>query len=79
MIWGAYGAENPSDGGIRWHDVSEPANRAASENRRSRPRKSRRTKAPPAGFEPALPAPEAEAKEILDPYLYASWLFLGAE
>jgi hypothetical protein len=30
MIWGAYGAENPSDGGIRWHDVSEDANRAVS-------------------------------------------------
>ena len=27
MIWGAHGAENPSDGGIRWHDVSEAVNR----------------------------------------------------
>jgi hypothetical protein len=31
MIWGAYGVGNPSDGGIHWHDVSEPANRTVSE------------------------------------------------
>ena len=35
--------------------------------------------APPAGFEPALTAPESEAKEILDLYRPASLVFLGAE
>jgi hypothetical protein len=27
MTWGAYGAEHPSDNGIRWPNVSEDSNR----------------------------------------------------
>jgi hypothetical protein len=61
MIWGAYGVGNPSDGGIRWHDVSEPCQPDSQRNRRSRPRKAWTKGAPPAGFEPALTAPEADA------------------
>ena len=30
MTWGTYGGRNPSQDGIRWHDVSEDVLRAAS-------------------------------------------------
>jgi hypothetical protein len=31
MIWGAHGAQNPSDGSTRWHDVTERDNGHFSE------------------------------------------------
>jgi hypothetical protein len=30
MTWGTYGGRNPSQDGIRWHDVSEAVNRPIS-------------------------------------------------
>ena len=60
--WGAYGAQDPSDGSIRRHPVSENDNQCNSRSRRSRSAfDPAHEVAPPAGFEPALTAPEAVA------------------
>jgi len=56
-VWG----RKLSADGIRWHRLSGRSNRQSTDSRRSEPEFRRSWKAPPAGFEPAHTAPEADA------------------
>ena len=61
MTVGAYWARNLASGGTRWHDVSQPVTGAFQCHARSVGYSRGYEVAPPAGFEPALTAPEAVA------------------
>ena len=61
MTVGAYWARNLADGGIRWHELSQPVNREFRRRTRSACDFRGYEEAPPAGFEPAHTAPEADA------------------
>jgi CheY-like chemotaxis protein len=58
---GAYWARNLADGGNRWHEVSQPVIREFRRHARSVHDCRGYEGAPPAGFEPAHTAPEADA------------------
>ncbi len=58
---GAYWARNLASGGIRWHDLSQPVTGPFRHHARSEDDSQGYGMAPPAGFEPALTAPEAVA------------------
>ena len=61
MTVGAYWARNLADGGNRWHEVSQPVTREFRRHARSGRDFRGYGEAPPAGFEPAHTAPEADA------------------
>jgi len=54
MIWGAYGAQNSSQGGMRRRDASENDIHVIPNHRRSEDIRPSYQGTPPAGFEPAL-------------------------
>ena len=56
---GAYWARNLASGGIQWHELSKPVTAAFRHHARSGEDSRGCEVAPPAGFEPALTAPEA--------------------
>jgi hypothetical protein len=58
---GTYWERNLADGGIRWHELSQPVTQRFSQNTRSAGISRDYEEAPPAGFEPAHTAPEADA------------------
>jgi len=58
---GAYWAQNLADGGIRQHKLSQPVTRGFRSRARSVTVFRAYGEAPPAGFEPAHTAPEADA------------------
>jgi hypothetical protein len=58
---GTHWGQSPSDDGIRRRAASNPDNRHFSETAGQSQERPRHTKAPPVGFEPTLPAPEADA------------------
>ena len=61
MTVGAYWARNLASCGIRCHRLSQPVTGAFWHHARSEGDSRGYEVAPPAGFEPALPAPEADA------------------
>ncbi len=61
MTVGAYWARNLASGGIRWHELSQSVTGGFRHHARSRDDSRGYEVAPPAGFEPALTAPEAVA------------------
>ncbi len=61
MTVGAYWARNLAPDGIQWHGLSQPVTRKFRHHGRSRDDSRGYAVAPPAGFEPALTAPEAVA------------------
>ena len=61
MTVGAYWARNLADGGIRWHELSQPVTQEFQRRARSACDFRGYGEAPPAGFEPAHTAPEADA------------------
>jgi CheY-like chemotaxis protein len=58
---GAYWGLNLADGVIRWHELSQPVTERIRRNARSVHDYRGYNEAPPAGFEPAHTAPEADA------------------
>ena len=61
MTVGAYWARNVASGGILWHELSQPVTGPFRHHARSAGDSQGYGMAPPAGFEPALTAPEAVA------------------
>ena len=61
MTVGAYWGRNLASGGIQWHGLSQPVTGAFRHHARSTGDSRGYEVAPPAGFEPALTAPEAVA------------------
>ena len=61
MTWAAYGPQHPSQDNIRWRAVTKRDNGHFARNRRPEAVRRWTEGAPPAGFEPALTAPEAVA------------------
>ena len=61
MTVGAYWGRNLASGGIRRHDLSQPVTKLFRRHARSASDSRGYEVAPPAGFEPALTAPEAVA------------------
>ena len=61
MTVGAYWARNLASGGIRRHDLSQPVTEGFRRPARSGGDSRGCEVAPPVGFEPTLPAPEADA------------------
>ena len=58
---GAYWARHLASGGIRRHDLSQPVTEEFRRPARSGEDSRGCVVAPPVGFEPTLPAPEADA------------------
>ncbi len=58
---GAYWGRNLASGNIRWRELSQPVTETFQRNTRSGVNCRRYEVAPPVGFEPTLPAPEADA------------------
>ena len=61
MTVGAYRARNLATGCIRWHELSQPVTEEFRRPARSGGDSRGYEVAPPVGFEPTLPAPEADA------------------
>ena len=61
MTVSAYWARNLTADGIQWHGLSQPVTGAFWHHTRSKGDSRGYEVAPPAGFEPALTAPEAVA------------------
>jgi hypothetical protein len=57
---GMYWGQSPSPNGIQWHAVTKRDNGHFSETA-GQTQEKRSRGAPPVGFEPTLPAPEADA------------------
>jgi hypothetical protein len=66
MTVGAYWARNLAPGGIRRHDLSQPVTGEFRHHARSEGNSRRYEVAPPAGFEPALTAPEGNSIQVSD-------------
>ena len=58
---GAYWGRNLASDNIRWHEMSQPVTGIFQRNTRSGVNCRGYEVAPPVGFEPAHPAPEADA------------------
>ena len=61
MIVDAYWTRDLADGGIMWHGLSQPVTQQFRRRARSAHNFRGYEEAPPAGFEPAHTAPEADA------------------
>ena len=61
MTVGAYWGRNLASRSIRWHELSQPVTGTFQRHARSGVNFRGYEVAPPVGFEPTLPAPEADA------------------
>jgi len=66
MTVGAYWGRNLASGGTQWHELSQPVTRQFRHHARSVSDSRGYEVAPPAGFEPALTAPESPARWACD-------------